>query len=128
MRGILAEGDLVGVSVEHDSRLVVAAATHVVRSNLSQHKRCPSSPMQAEVHSVLSDGSVMLHARSMQYGKLDNGCLVKVPASLVPRQKQHVLSLPEPVACDVVFGVNGWVWLTGATPCIHVRDWRRCCC
>ena len=62
----------------------------------------------------MTDGSVILLARSMQYGKLQNGLVVCVPASLVPRQKTHVLSFPAPLHCDVVLGVNGWVFLTGS--------------
>lgn len=64
---------------------------------------------------MMSDGGVMLHARSIQYGKLENGVLVRLPASLVPRQKQHVASLPAPFECDMALGVNGWVFLTGAS-------------
>jgi exosome complex component RRP4 len=66
----------------------------------------------AEVHSQQSDSGIILQARSMLYGRLSNGILLRVPSSLVPRQKSHVLSLPSPLAVDIVLGVNGWIWLT----------------
>lgn len=89
-----------------------------LKALVTEHHICcpanlPARP-QAEVHSVMSDGGVVLHARSLQFGKLENGTLVRLPASLVPRQKQHVVSLPAPFSCDVVIGVNGWAFLTGS--------------
>lgn len=66
--------------------------------------------MQAEVHSVLGDGSVSLHARSAKYGKLENGCLVIVPPALVKRLKQHMVALP--CGIDATIGVNGYIWIT----------------
>lgn len=68
----------------------------------------------AEVHSLGGDGGLTLHARSLQYGRLANGVLVRAPPSAVPRQRAHVVALPPPLGVDVVMGVNGWVWLTGS--------------
>lgn len=48
----------------------------------------------AEVQTVRStDGSVMLHTRSLKYGKLAGGQLVEVPANLIKRQRQHFVTL-----------------------------------
>lgn len=49
--------------------------------------------VQAEVQSLHHDGSVVLHTRSLKYGKLTGGQLVAVPANLVKRQKQHFRTL-----------------------------------
>jgi exosome complex component RRP4 len=70
--------------------------------------------VSSDVHSFHHDGGIVLHARSLKYGKLSNGCLVKVPPSLVPRQQHHFVSLP--CAVDVVLGNNGFVWLTATLP------------
>ena len=68
----------------------------------------------AEVHSLGGDGGLTLHARSLQYGRLANGVLVRARPSAVPRQRAHVVALPPPLGVDAVLGVNGWVWLTGS--------------
>lgn len=65
---------------------------------------------QAEVHSVQSDGALALHARSIKYGKLENGCLIIVPSALIKRLKQHFVTLP--CGVDVIIGVNGCIWIT----------------
>jgi exosome complex component RRP4 len=70
--------------------------------------------VSAEVHSVFSDGSLSLHARSLKYGKLENGLLVRVPCCLVRRLKQHFVALP--CGVDAIIGMNGCVWLAAATP------------
>ena len=68
--------------------------------------------LSAEVHSVFSDGSLSLHARSAKYGRLGNGVLVRAPPVLVKRLRQHFA----PLECgvDAIFGTNGWIFLTGA--------------
>lgn len=67
--------------------------------------------VSSDVHSFHQDGGIVLHARSVKYGKLSNGCLVKVRPSLVPRQAHHFVSLP--CGVDAVLGNNGFIWLTG---------------
>jgi exosome complex component RRP4 len=69
--------------------------------------------ISAEVHSVFADGSLSLHARSLKYGKLENGQLVRVPCSAMRRLKQHFVALP--CGVDAILGLNGHVWLTAAT-------------
>ena len=67
--------------------------------------------VSAEVHSVFADGSLSLHARSLKYGRLDNGLFVAVAPGLVKRLKQHFVSLPG-CGVDVILGLNGYVWIT----------------
>lgn len=67
--------------------------------------------ISAEVHSVFADGSLSLHARSLKYGKLENGVLVCVSPGLVKRTKQHFLTLKE-CNVDLILGLNGCIWLT----------------
>jgi exosome complex component RRP4 len=66
--------------------------------------------ISAEVHTVHADGSVLLHARSLKYGKLENGEFVVVAPGLVQRLKQHFVTLP--CGVDAILGLNGYVWLT----------------
>jgi exosome complex component RRP4 len=68
----------------------------------------------AEVHALGADGGLSLHARSLQFGRLANGLLLRAPPRLLPRQKAHVVSLPPPLSVDAVLGVNGWIWLTAS--------------
>ena len=65
----------------------------------------------AEVHKVQqSDGSLSLHTRSHRFTKLENGVLVKVPPALIPRRKNHCVSLIDDTI-DALWGVNGNIWL-----------------
>ena len=45
--------------------------------------------VSAEVQSFYADGAVALHTRSLKYGRLSRGQLVRVPPTLVKRVKQH---------------------------------------
>lgn len=69
--------------------------------------------LNAEVQSVYSNGQAALHTRSLRYGKLRNGVLLKVPSSLIIRQKTHSWNLPGNVS--VIIGVNGFIWLSKTT-------------
>jgi exosome complex component RRP4 len=66
--------------------------------------------VSAEIHKVQPDGTVFLHTRSFRYGKLENGCVVTVPPSLVPRRKNHYHTafLGQ---FEVLFGCNGMIWM-----------------
>lgn len=66
--------------------------------------------ISADVHSIYADGAIALHARSLKYGKLENGMFVSVPPSLMKRLKQHFVSLP--CGVDVILGNNGYIWIT----------------
>jgi len=70
--------------------------------------------VSAEIQSIGSDGTISLHTRSLKYGKLENGQLATVPASLVKRLPQHYVSLQWGV--DVILGRNGLLWITRSIP------------
>jgi len=73
--------------------------------------------LSAEVQSVQhGDGVLVLHTRSLRYGKLENGCVVSVPPALIVRMKQHFATLPEYVGVDVLLGKNGMVWIQRTVP------------
>ncbi|GAX25296.1 exosome complex component RRP4 [Fistulifera solaris] len=66
--------------------------------------------VSAEVHKVQADGTVFLHTRSFRYGKLENGCVITVSPSLVPRRKNHYFdSFLD--RFEVLFGCNGMIWM-----------------
>jgi hypothetical protein len=65
------------------------------------------------VHAVAADGSLSLHARSLEFGRLENGRAVAVPAALVARVAAHFFTLRAGV--DVMLGLNGVVWLCAAS-------------
>ena len=72
--------------------------------------------MVAEVQGLFGDGSAGLHTRSVRYGKLRNGMLVR--ARGVGRGRRQVWTVGMGGGggeVDVVAGVNGWVWV-----CKHV--------
>lgn len=70
--------------------------------------------ISAEIQNIGSDGTISLHTRSLKYGKLENGQLVTLPASLVKRLPQHYLTLP--FGIDVIIGRNGHIWITRTAP------------
>jgi exosome complex component RRP4 len=63
-----------------------------------------------EVQAFFQDGSISLHTRSLSYGKLRNGQLVKGSPFLVPRLKTHFLSLASGV--QLIIGLNGLIWVS----------------
>lgn len=72
--------------------------------------------MVAEVQGLFGDGSAGLHTRSVRYGKLRNGMLVR--ARGVGRGRRHLWTVGTGRGggeVDVVAGVNGWVWV-----CKHI--------
>lgn len=66
--------------------------------------------LNAEVQSIFSTGSASLHTRSLKYGKLRNGIFLKVPASLIIKQKNHSYDMLGNVS--VILGVNGYIWIS----------------
>ncbi|KAF7268793.1 exosome complex component Rrp4 [Rhynchophorus ferrugineus] len=66
--------------------------------------------ISAEVQSVFSDGSLSLHTRSLRYGKLGQGILIKVFPSLVKKSKIHFHNLPFGVS--LILGNNGYIWIS----------------
>lgn len=65
--------------------------------------------ISAEVQAVFSDGALSLHTRSLKYGKLGQGVLVRVSPSLVKRRKTHFHALP--CGASIILGNNGFVWI-----------------
>ncbi|EGG06219.1 uncharacterized protein MELLADRAFT_27578, partial [Melampsora larici-populina 98AG31] len=63
----------------------------------------------AEVQAFFGDGAMSLHTRSLKYGKLRNGLLVKVPPQLIHRLKSHFHTLS--CGLDLIIGINGWIWI-----------------
>jgi len=66
--------------------------------------------ISAEVQQIYSDGSVSLHTRSLKYGKLAQGTLVRVSPSLVKRRKTHFHNLP--CGASIILGNNGFIWIS----------------
>lgn len=73
--------------------------------------------ISAEVQSIFSDGSLSLHTRSLKYGKLSQGVLIKVFPSLIKRSKTHFHNLP--CGASIILGNNGFIWIC---PTINVED------
>ncbi|XP_030759105.1 exosome complex component RRP4 [Sitophilus oryzae] len=69
--------------------------------------------ISAEVQSIFSDGSLSLHTRSLRYGKLGQGLLIKVFPSLVKKSKIHFHNLPFGVS--LILGNNGYIWISPPT-------------
>lgn len=68
--------------------------------------------ISSEVQSVFSDGSLSLHTRSLKYGKLSQGVLLKVFPSLIKRSKTHFHDL---YGVSVILGNNGFIWIYPTT-------------
>ncbi|KAJ0181028.1 hypothetical protein K1T71_003113 [Dendrolimus kikuchii] len=66
--------------------------------------------ISAEVQSLFSDGSLSLHTRSLKYGKLSQGTLVKVFPSLIKRRKNHFHNLL--CGVSIIIGNNGFIWIS----------------
>lgn len=65
--------------------------------------------ISAEVQSIFSDGALSLHTRSLKYGKLGQGILVRVSPSLIERKKVHFHNLP--CGASLILSNNGYVWI-----------------
>lgn len=66
--------------------------------------------ISAEVQNVYVDGSLSLHTRSLKYGKLSQGVLVKVFPGLIKRRKTHFHNLP--CGASIILGNNGFIWIS----------------
>ncbi|XP_026323996.1 exosome complex component RRP4 [Hyposmocoma kahamanoa] len=78
--------------------------------------------ISAEVQNIFSDGSLSLHTRSLKYGKLNQGTLVKVFPSLIKRRKNHFHSLP--CGISVIVGNNGYIWISPHKQDIAVEEYK----
>lgn len=70
--------------------------------------------ISAEVQNDFADGSLSLHTRSLKYGKLGQGILVRVSPSLIERRKTHFHNLP--CGAHVILGNNGFIWICPPIP------------
>uniref|UniRef100_A0A915D2M9 K Homology domain-containing protein n=1 Tax=Ditylenchus dipsaci TaxID=166011 RepID=A0A915D2M9_9BILA len=66
--------------------------------------------MSAKVQTCFQDGSLSLHTRSLKYGKLGQGVLVKVLPHLVKRRKSHFCN--HHFGAPIILGCNGYVWIS----------------
>ncbi|XP_042900117.1 exosome complex component RRP4 [Parasteatoda tepidariorum] len=69
--------------------------------------------INAEVQSIFADGSLSLHTRSLKYGKVSQGQLVKVPASLIQRKKTHFHNIVSGI--QIILSNNGYIWISPAS-------------
>lgn len=65
----------------------------------------------AEVQSGFQDGSLSLHTRSLRYGRIGQGTLVKVPPNLVERCKMLFHNLPM-IGVHLILANNGYIWIS----------------
>ena len=66
--------------------------------------------ISAEVQRVTPDGILLLHTRSLKYGKLPQGVSVSVPHKLIKRTKTHFHSLP--CGVELILAANGWIFIS----------------
>lgn len=66
--------------------------------------------ISAEVQNIFEEGTLSLYTRSLKYGKLSQGILVKVFPALVKRRKMHFHNLP--CGASVILGNNGYIWIS----------------
>ncbi|XP_033253701.1 exosome complex component RRP4-like [Drosophila miranda] len=66
--------------------------------------------ISAEVQNIFEEGTLSLYTRSLKYGKLSQGVLVKVFPALVKRRKMHFHNLP--CGASVILGNNGYIWIS----------------
>eukprot|EP00871_Galdieria_phlegrea_P004249 jgi/Galph1/4825/GphlegSOOS_G3494.1 len=69
--------------------------------------------ISAEVQELKQDGLIVLHTRSLKYGKLENGVFISVSPQLVKRSKKHFHHLP--CGVDIILGNNGYIWIYHAS-------------
>lgn len=67
----------------------------------------------AEVQSTFQDGSLSLHTRSLRYGRVGQGTLVRVPPFLVERCKVLFHNLPI-IGVHLILANNGYIWISAA--------------
>nr|CAD2173980.1 unnamed protein product [Meloidogyne enterolobii] len=66
--------------------------------------------VSAEIQQTFHDGALSLHTRSLKYGKLGQGILVRVFPHLVRKRKTHFHNLP--FGASVILGCNGNIWIS----------------
>jgi exosome complex component RRP4 len=105
--GFIASLPLSGVHLPGSVQRIRTAADALEMRNLLRE----GDLVSAEVHKVVvPTTSVLLHTRSVRYGKLENGWCVPVPPKLIPRQKTHYTTVLDH-RFEIILGCNGWIWL-----------------
>ncbi|XP_055339900.1 exosome complex component RRP4-like [Paramacrobiotus metropolitanus] len=66
--------------------------------------------ISAEVQKTGADGRLVLHTRSLRYGRLVHGMLLQVQPKLTRRGKGHFISY-ETFGVHLIIGVNGAIWI-----------------
>ncbi|OQV17188.1 putative Exosome complex component RRP4 [Hypsibius exemplaris] len=66
--------------------------------------------ISAEVQKQSGDGHLLLHTRSLRYGRLVHGMLLHVQPKLTKRGKGHFVSY-ETFGVHLIIGVNGAIWI-----------------
>ena len=81
---------------------------------LSMRKHlCENDLISAEVQKIVSNesgGLALLHTRSLRYGKLNQGILLKCSPSLIQPRKNHFHTFP--FGISIIIGNNGFIWLS----------------
>lgn len=68
--------------------------------------------INCEVQGVHANGNdINLHTRSLKYGKLRNGVLVKVKMGLIQRKKTHTHFFNNN-SIKIILGCNGFIWVS----------------
>ena len=130
MRNILVEGDLISAEVRS-----VQNYSSTSSSATSSGSSGTNNNNVASTSGASAIGNVILHARSVRCGKLENGCFVMVPNWLIPRLKKQfvVLGLNKEnsntgntstttkykrgfngIPMEVLLGCNGGIWIQRA--------------
>lgn len=94
MRRYLDEGDLISAEVQ-------------VRKEKQNQFRISHNILS---QNVFEESTLSLYTRSLKYGKLSQGILVKVFPALVKRRKMHFHNLP--CGASVILGNNGYIWIS----------------
>ena len=131
MRTVLAEGDLISAEV----RAVQSNTSSAGGSGGTAGTPGTGVGLGAGISGASAIGNVILHARSVRCGKLQNGCFVMVPSWLIGRRKKQfvVLGLDnsntnsssnankkhsklgfDDIQIEVLLGCNGGIWIQRA--------------
>jgi len=143
MRSLFCEGDLLGAEIQDVRSLGSSGGGGSGGGGGATGKNAAAK--SSAIASISGSGSgsemLLLHTRSMRYGKLENGILVFVPPVLIGRMKQHVVTLGkrsstsssssgregvgnnfddndgfDGVAITIWIGCNGGIWIQRALP------------
>ncbi len=140
MRTVLQEGDLISAEVRAVQSNTSSSSSSAVSSSNSVGKAGTPGVIGGGGGGASAIGNVILHARSVRCGKLQNGCFVMVPSWLIGRRKKQfvVLGLPDHVQnpsstsssssrnknqskpgfdgvkIEVLLGCNGGIWIQRA--------------